>query len=104
VFHSPAADGPLEADFDWRHEGGEAWTIEIRTVEGDTVLLSEGGARVSRNGEAVASPGIGEYPSIYAEFAELIDAGRSHVDVAPLRLTADAFLAGKREMVEPFVD
>jgi predicted dehydrogenase len=104
VFHSPAADGLLEADFDWRHSGGEAWNIEVRTAEGDTILLSEGGARVSRNGEAVASHGIGEYPSIYADFAALIDGRRSQVDLAPLRLAADAFLAGKREIVERFDD
>jgi predicted dehydrogenase len=103
-FHSPVGDGPLEADFNWRHSGGEAWTIEIRTGEGDTILLSEGGGRLSRNGEEVATHGIGEYPEIYAEFAGLIDSKRSHVDVAPLRLTADAFLAGTRELVERFDD
>ena len=56
------------------------------------------------NGETLAGHGPGEYPAIYAEFAELIDGARSHVDVAPLRLTADAFLAGRRELVEPFED
>jgi hypothetical protein len=60
--------------------------------------------RLSRNGEAIAAHGIGEYPDIYAEFARLIDGKTSHVDVAPLRLTADAFLAGKRELVERFDD
>ena len=103
-FHSPVADGPLEAEFDWRFTEGEAWTIELRTADGDTLLLSEGGSRLSRNGETLAGHGPGEYPAIYAEFAELIDGARSHVDVAPLRLTADAFLAGRRELVEPFED
>jgi predicted dehydrogenase len=104
VFHSPVADGPIEAEFDWRHSGGEAWTIEVRTADGETLLLSEGGGRLSRNGEEIATHGIGEYPDIYAEFARLIDGKTSHVDVAPLRLTADAFLAGKRELVERFDD
>ena len=101
---SPAADAPMPVTFDWRHSGGEAWTIELRTADGDALLLSEGGSRLSRNGEALAGHGPGEYPAIYAEFAELIDGGRSHVDVAPLRLTADAFLAARRELVEPFED
>ncbi|MDB5722997.1 MAG: Gfo/Idh/MocA family oxidoreductase [Alphaproteobacteria bacterium] len=104
AFHSPVAEGPLDADFDWRHEGGEAWTIEVRTADGDIILLSEGGAKLSRNGESVAPAGPGEYPAIYQVFAELVDGHQSHVDVAPLRLTADAFLAGKRELVEPFED
>jgi predicted dehydrogenase len=104
TFHSPIADGPVDAEFDWRHSGGEAWTIDVATADGETLRLSEGGGRLARNGEEVAAPGPGEYPGIYAEFAELIDAGRSHVDLAPLRLTADAFLAGKRELVEPFED
>ena len=30
--------------------------------------------------------------------------GASDVDLAPLRLVADAFLLGRRRIVEPFVD
>ena len=101
---SPAASGQIEAEFDWRHSGGEAWNIELRTSDGEELLLSEGGARLSVGGEPVAAPGDGEYPAIYAHFAELVDARRSHVDLAPLRLTADAFLLGKRVQVEPFED
>jgi predicted dehydrogenase len=99
---SPAADGPVEAEFDWRHSGGEAWNIEIVIAGGETLLLSEGGARLSIGGEAIATEGPGEYPSIYADFAALIDGGRSLVDLAPLRLAAEAFLLGRRRFVEPF--
>jgi hypothetical protein len=101
---SSAADGPLEAEFDWRHSGGEAWDIEVKTADGETLRLSEGGARLSVDGEAVEASGPGEYPSIYADFAALIDAGRSRVDLAPLRLAAEAFLLGRRRFVEPFED
>jgi len=101
---SPAATGPLEAEFDWRHSGGEAWNIEIVTAAGETLLLSEGGGKLSVGGEAVATSGEGEYPSIYRNFAALIDSGRSEVDLAPLRLTAEAFLLGKRTIVEKFED
>jgi predicted dehydrogenase len=104
TFHSPAADGALEAEFDWRYSEGEAWTIEVATAHGDTIRLSEGGSRLSRNGEEIAARGPGEYPDIYAEFADLIEKGAIRVDLAPLRLTADAFLAGRRELVEPFED
>jgi D-galactose 1-dehydrogenase len=101
---SPAAAGRLEAEFDWRHSGGEAWTIEIVTAAGETLLLSEGGAKLSVGGESVATEGPGEYPSIYQDFAALIDGGRSRVDLAPLRLAAEAFLLGRRTLVEPFED
>jgi D-galactose 1-dehydrogenase len=101
-FESPASDGPLEAAFDWRETGGETWTIAIRTEDGDEILLADGGARLLRNGQEEAAAGPGEYPSIYEEFATLIDAGKSHVDLAPLRLAADAFLVGRRMIVEPF--
>ena len=103
-FESPAADGPITAAFDWRQQGGETWTIEIRTAGGDEIVLADGGGRLLRNGKEEAAPGPGEYPSIYEEFAELIDSRTSHVDVAPLRLAADAFLLGRRTLVEPFED
>jgi predicted dehydrogenase len=104
ILASPAADGALTAEFDWRHEEGEAWTIEIAADDGETLLLSEGGSRLSVDGVAVESAGPGEYPSLYADFAALIGRGESHVDLAPLRLTAEAFLLGRRTSVEPFED
>ncbi|MBM3929020.1 MAG: gfo/Idh/MocA family oxidoreductase, partial [Sphingomonadales bacterium] len=42
--------------------------------------------------------------ALYARFARLIAEGRSDVDVAPLRLVADAFLAGRRTATEAFED
>ena len=100
----PCADGELVAEFDWRHQGGEAWTIEIVTDAGETIVLSDGGARLAIDGEAVETGGTGEYPSLYARFAELVESRSSHVDLAPLRLTAEAFLLGRRIAVEPFTE
>jgi len=96
--------GDLTADFDWRHSGGEAWTIGIETGDGTLLELAEGGSRLSIDGTSHAAKGPGEYPSIYAEFVDLIDERRSHVDIRPLRLVADAYLAGRRSVVEPFDD
>jgi predicted dehydrogenase len=98
----PAADGAITAEFDWRHEGGEAWTIEIVTDSGEKIMLSDGGARLSIDGEDIQTRGLAEYPSLYARFAELIEGRASQVDLAPLRLTAEAFLLGRRIAVEPF--
>jgi predicted dehydrogenase len=98
----PAADGVLSAEFDWRREGSEEWTIEIVTDRSEKLVLSEGGARLSIDGEQVVTEGLEEYPSLYARFAELVESRASHVDLAPLRLTAEAFLLGRRIAVEPF--
>jgi predicted dehydrogenase len=103
-FASPSADGALTAEFDWRHSGGEAWTIEIDIAGGEALLLADGGSRLLVDGKERAGHGAGEYPAIYDHFAKLLAAGESHIDLAPLRLSADAFLLGRRTMVEPFED
>ena len=94
--------GRFTADMDWRHAEGERWTIRAETDDGTMVELLDGGARMSLNGEPQAVEERGEYPSLYERFAELVAAKRSDVDREPLRIVADAFLVGRREIVEPF--
>lgn len=94
--------GKFEADMDWRYTEGERWTIRVETEDGTAIELLDGGARMILDGEPQAVEEQGEYPALYARFAELIQAGESEVDREPLRIVADAFLAGRREMVEPF--
>ncbi|HEX8574170.1 MAG TPA: Gfo/Idh/MocA family oxidoreductase [Allosphingosinicella sp.] len=94
--------GGFEADFDWRYSEGERWTIRVETSEGTIVELLDGGARLTIGGEPRPVGALGEYPSLYARFAELIRAGGSEVDREPLRIVADAFLVGGRETVERF--
>ena len=43
-------------------------------------------------------------PAIYRRFAELVAAGASDVDLTPQRHVADAFMLGRRIVVEPFAD
>jgi D-galactose 1-dehydrogenase len=93
----------LKAEFDWRYEQGEAWTIRVETQEGPFVELRDGGARLLIDGAEQRVGPDAEYPSIYARFAELVAARQSEVDRAPLRIVADAFLVGHRETVEPFL-
>jgi predicted dehydrogenase len=97
---APAAD--LSAGFDWREEREEVWTIAVETEDGLSLRLVGGGARLEIAGSEPVEAPRAEYPRIYERFAELLDERRSHVDVAPLRLTADAFLVGRRVSVEPF--
>ncbi len=96
------ATGRFEADMDWRHTEGERWTIRVETEEGIVIELLDGGARMTVDGEPSEVTGPAEYPALYARFADLVDARESDVDREPLRIVADAFLVGRREMVEPF--
>jgi predicted dehydrogenase len=100
TFASPVAKGPLACSLDWRRSEGEEWTIRVSTSEGDEILLTDGGAILSVNGMQRPSDGAGEYPDIYRRFLDLIDQGRSDVDVRPLRLVADCLLVGSRDIVE----
>ena len=100
TFSRPEADGPLTASLDWRRTEGEEWTITVRTGDGRTVRLEDGGSRLLIDGKAQADDGPGEYPDIYRTFVDLIDQRRSLVDVAPLRLVADCLLVGKAARVD----
>ena len=101
---SPAIGEDVPVELDWRHSGGERWDIAIRTESGRELLLSEGGAKLAVDGEGRPGDANGEYASIYRCFAELIGRGEREVDLSPLRMVAEAFLLGEREMVEPFED
>ena len=91
---SPAGDGPLACSFDWRSGDCEEWTIAVETSDGLTLRLERGGADLIVGGERQSCEGMGEYPSIYARFLDLIDNRRSDMDLSPLRLVADCLLAG----------
>jgi D-galactose 1-dehydrogenase len=56
------------------------------------------------DGEVAHQGADAEYAGLYRRFAELVALGRSEVDVSPLRHVADAFLRGRRVLVEPFVE
>ena len=101
-FRSAGRDEDLSAELDWRPIDREVWEITVETADGETLHLAAGGARLSVDGEAVAEETPAEYEAIYAHFAELLEAGESHVDPAPLQLVADSFLLGRRREVEAF--
>jgi predicted dehydrogenase len=103
-FASPAADGELTADFDWREREAEHWTIAVETSDGASLLLSDGGARLELDGADPVEVKRAEYPRMFERFVDLIDERRSLVELAPLRLVADAFLVGRRSAVEEYCD
>jgi len=93
----------LAAEFDWRQTGKQSWDIVAETDAG-AMVLSEGGAKLSIDGKLVHEEPEQEYPMLYRRFAEIVKAGKSDVDLAPLRHVADAFMLGKRKFVEAFHD
>lgn len=97
------ADGfTAHASFDWRHEEGERWDIDVVVEGGTRLALRDGGARIEGGSELRADTLVGEYPGLYRRFAQLIRAGQRDVDLAPLQLTADAFLLGARRTTDAF--
>lgn len=102
--HFQDADGvKVHAEFDWRQTGKQSWDIVVTTAGGE-VKLADGGARLWINGAEQTLEKEAEYPSLYQRFAQLVRAGKSDVDVAPLRHVADAFMLGQRKVVDAFHD
>lgn len=91
---------PVTATFDFLHEGPQQWDIVVDT-DGGTLTLRMGGSILDIDGAITEAPDA-EYPRLYARFANLVRSRSSDVDVTPLRLVADAFLVGKRDVVGSF--
>jgi D-galactose 1-dehydrogenase len=102
IFAGPG-DMRVAAEFDWRQQGTQTWDIAVETTDGDLVL-SDGGEHLAIDGKPQDAAGPGEYPALYRRFAELIAAGESDVDDAPILHVADAFMLGRRRAVAPFHD
>ena len=98
-----AAGLPVTAEFDFRQTGPQSWDIFIET-DGGPLTLSGGGARLMAGSEVLVDAGKAEYRELYRRFVELTATGSSDVDLTPLRLVADAFMLGRRQIVESFED
>jgi predicted dehydrogenase len=98
-----AKGAPIAAEFDFRQTGPQTWDITIETDRGE-MRLSEGGAKLAIDGVAQDCEPQGEYPAMYRRFVDLVQHRRSDVDLAPLRLVADAFLSGHFRPTDPFED
>lgn len=89
------------AELDFDHSVNEQWSIALHCNEG-VMRLDAGGAQVSIDGVAQTVSEEGEYPAMYGHFARLIDAGKSDLDLQPLRIVADSFFVGSKETVAAF--
>ena len=90
------------APLDWRQTGPQTWEIDVETIDGLKLKLSDGGARLEMDGQPPFVGPPDEYPDIYREFATLLDRSESQVNAAPFQLVADAFMLAKRTEVEAF--
>lgn len=95
-------DVPIECDLDFREVDGENWQIVFDLADGGQLALNAGGAGLSVDGIDEPVTRSGEYPKLYARFAELIAARASDADAAPLRLVADAFMLATTRTVARF--
>ncbi|WP_137935238.1 Gfo/Idh/MocA family protein [Mesorhizobium comanense] len=94
---------PVTMDLDWLQTGPQSWDILAETDAGK-MLLSGGGSKLAIDGRIVHEEPEAEYPLLYRRFAEIVRAGVSDVDLAPLQHVADAFMLGKRNVVDAFFD
>ena len=99
---SDAKGTALSADFDWREKGDEKWHMMIELANGKSARLFKGGSALSLEGKTIVEAPSEEYQRIYRRFAGLLDERRSDVNVAPLRLVADAMLLGRRLTTDAF--
>jgi D-galactose 1-dehydrogenase len=91
----------VKAEFDFRQTGPQSWDIVVDT-DGGPLKLSGGGRRLVAGDKVLVDTVDAEYPGLYRRFVELTASGTSDVDLAPLRLVADAFMLGRRLIVEAF--
>ena len=97
--NAAGVSGPIIAEFDWRPDQEEHRMIKAATSEGTKLLIKDGGRPLIINGKASAhKPTQGEYPALYARFAQLIARARSDMDLEPLRIAADAYLIARRRL------
>lgn len=92
---------PVSVAFDFDQRGEQTWEIEVR-AGGDVLLLTAGASKMALNGVDQPLDDRGEYPGLYDEFARLLAARRSDVDLSPFRLVGDAYLIGRRRTAPPF--
>ncbi|PPU91817.1 D-galactose 1-dehydrogenase [Xanthomonas populi] len=92
---------PVTAEFDFLQTCHQRWDIEVETTAG-LLMLSEGGAKLSINGQPQAVDASGEYDGLYRRFVQLVRSGESEVDVTPFVHVADAFLLAARKVTVPF--
>ena len=93
----------VRMEVDFLQTGPQTWDIAIDTEDG-SLLLSQGGSVLRIDDDPIVQGNDREYSNLYAHFATLVRQRRVDVDLTPFRLVGDAFMRGRRVVVEPFVE
>ena len=96
---TPTHSEGFSSEHDWNQKDGETWTIRWTLGDGGILEIERGGALLRLDGEILVDGIDEEYPRLYARFRELIQAGRSEVEIRPLQIAADAFMLARHEPV-----
>jgi len=94
--------GGITASFDWLKEGTQTWEQRFTATDGTVVHLLEGGNRCVVDGIEQATNDLDEYPALYARMHELIQTGKSDVDLSPLVHVSDIMTLAQREAAPAF--
>lgn len=96
-----ASGAPISAAFDWRQTGPQIWEIIFEAGD-ERFDFVQGGEDAANAAPGEESGLASEYRAMYRRFVSLVQAGESDVDLAPLRLVADAFMRGRINQTGPF--
>jgi predicted dehydrogenase len=96
-----SGETPIDAVFDFLQTGPQSWDMTVSTDAGDLALSLGGSVLKIADGPEQRAPDH-EYRRLYRRFVDLVRAGECDVDLAPIKLVADAFLLGERRSVDPF--
>jgi D-galactose 1-dehydrogenase len=96
--------GEIAVDLSFLESGPQIWSIELDTRCGHRLQLSEGGRLLRIDGVGQVAAIDREYPALYSRFADLIDAGLSDADPAPLQLVADTLLIAETSRTPSFIE
>jgi D-galactose 1-dehydrogenase len=96
-----AAGVPVAVEFDFDQRGPQTWDVDVET-DGGALKLSLGASKMAVDGIPVDVGDEAEYARLYRRFADLLAGRSSDVDLSPFRHVADAFLIGRRAVVQAF--
>ncbi len=94
---------PITVAFDFLQTGPQFWNMQFETDAG-SLTLDDGGNRLVQGDQVLVDQSNDEYPALYQRLQALVAAGACDVDLSPMTHVADAFLLGRRRIVDAFYD